>query len=270
MNGKKAFFTAFFTTLSLALICYAILYFAAAPSSQQTDTRKKGIPMATPGPQDSSTVFVSVGDDDGRFFFIVKFNGFQGNVSVVSVSPSYIYPAAQRTLEQSMEKAGIMQCVLDTKEEFGINIDYYINCSWNGMRKLLRDFSEFGIEELGKDLPPVIKGFLLKEAEKLDADSFINAAEKRNRFLDNEIGLAFLNEGAYLLLKYNGEKIPDCIGRQIKANYSSIDTNINTEALKGLERILGFIDPNIAEYRREIIISEEKEGKEKIKQALQE
>lgn len=268
MNGKKAFFATFFVTLSIMLACYGLLYLAIGGRTTETDNVQKGVPMMTPGPDDSRTVFVAVGDDESRFFFIVKFNGLQSKVSVVSVSPSYVYPGTGRTLIQSMEKAGVMQCVLDTKEEFGVNIDYYINCSWNGMRTLLKDFTEFGIEELGKDLPPVLKSFLLKEAEKLDADSLINAVERRDNFIDNEIGLAFINECAYLLLKYNGENLYEYAGQQLKANYNSIDTNINTEALKEFERILNFINPNVTEYLREIIISQETDGRTKVKNAL--
>ncbi len=269
--GRKVFFRTFFITLSIMLVCYGVLYMVIDGRSRPVGKNRQGIPITRqPAPGDSATVMVAVGDDSRRYFFLIKFNGYRGKVSVISISPSYTLPSKGRNLTRSMEKAGILQRVLDIKEEFGINVDYYINTDWNGMRNLLEDFAEFGIEELGRQLPPVIQNFLLKSARGVDRDSLINAAEMAAGFLDNEIGLAFLNESVYRLLKYNGENIHRFAGRQLKKGYSNIDTNINTEAMKKFERILNFIDPKVTGYLRRIVTKDELRRAEKIKECVQE
>ncbi len=268
--GKKIFFKTFFITLAIMMACYGILYIAIDNDSYRADSPKTDVPVNKPTHKDSATVLISRGDNKRQFFFIIKFNGYQNNVSIITISPSYILPSKNTSLSQSIEKAGVMQCVLDIKEEFGINVDYYINCNWDGMRKLLENFTEFGIEELAGNLPPVIKGFLLANADMLDRDSMINAVEKAGVFLDNELGLGFINEGIYRLLKFNGENIHKYISRQLKSGYSSVQTNINSRDMKTFERVLGFIDPNTALYKRQIIIAGEKYRLKKIKECVEE
>ncbi len=268
--GKKVFFKTFIITLSIMLACYGILYITMGDNTYAAHTPQKNIPINKPTHQDSATILVSCGDENSRFFFVIKFNGYQNTVSVISVSPSFVLPQKGYSLSQSIQKAGIMQCVLDIKEEFGINVDYYINCSWDGMRKLLEDFCEFGIEELGSGLPPVIKNFLLAGADSLDRDSMINAVEKAGAFLDNRLGIGFLNEGAYRLIKFNGHNLYSLLSPRLKANYSSIQTNINSRDLKKLERIMEFIDPDTALYKRQVVVNGETDRAAKIKDCVEE
>jgi len=244
------------------------LYFFLDRNVSETDTAQKGIPVKQPMADDTKTIFLHTGSDRRPFFFLFKFNAIQSKVSIVSISPDYRYSHTQRTLKQSMEKAGVMQCVLDTKEEFGINIDYYISCGWKHLGEIIQDFDEFGIDELGDRLPVPLKNFLLKEAEKLDTDSLINAIVRREGFLNNDVGLAFLNECAYILVKYNGENLPRYAGRRMKSAYTDIDTNINTEVLKKLERIVTFIDPKISEYVCEVITAADSNAHRKITRAI--
>ncbi len=267
--GRKVFFRTFFITLSIMLVCYGILYMIIDGRSKPVGKNRQGIPITRqPAPGDSATVMVAAGDENRRYFFLIKFNGYRGKVSVTSISPSYILPSKGRNLTRSMEKAGVMQRVLDVKEEFGINVDYYINADWDGMRNLLEDFCEFGIEELGRQLPVVIQNFLLKSARAIDRNSLINAAEMAAGFLDNEIGLAFLNESVYRLLKYNGDNIHRFVGQQLKKGYSNIDTNINTEGMKKFERILNFIDPKVTEYLRRVVTKDETRRREIIRECV--
>ena len=154
---------------------------------------------------------------------------------------------------------------MDTEEEFGIEIDNYLCCDWDEMRTILQDFKDFGIDTLGENLPQSIRGLLLKNAEKLDADSLINAVEKREKFLDNQLGLAFLNECAYMLMYANGENLYSYAGNRLKECYSLLDTNINTETLKDFQRILRFLDPETTEYIREVVTADDNRATEKIK-----
>ncbi len=267
---KRVFFKSFFITLGIMLACYRGLYFSLSGRSRPADTNRTGVPINRPGPGDSRTLFAAVGDEDVQFFFIVKFNGFANSVSVISLSPSYILPSKGRSLSQSMQMAGVLQRVVDVKEEFGINVDNYLSCTWDGARELLGDFTEFGIEELGESLPPVIKTLLLKSRENLDADSMINAVEMAGPVLDNRLGLGFINEGVYLLIKYNIRSLCPMAGRRLKANHSGIDTNINTGILKDYERVINFIEPTITEYHRRVITADEANGPEIVKEAVKE
>ncbi len=268
MTGRKAFFITFVTTLSFMLAAFGVLYLMLERDIIETDTPQPGVAVAQPGVRDTKNLFIAAGDKECSFFYIIRFNAPQSKISVVSVSPSYVYPSTGRSLAQSMDKAGVLQCVMDTKEEFGIEIDNYLCCSWDEMRTILKDFQDFGIEHLGGSLPRSVQKLLLKSAEKLDADSLINAVEKRGKFLDNELGLAFLNECAYMLIYANGENLYNYAGQRLKECYSLLDTNINTETLKDYQRIIRFLDPAVTEYVREVVVAGDNQAEEKISRAF--
>ena len=267
MTGKKAFLITFVTTLSFMLAVFGLLYLMLDKDIIETDTNQPGVAVA-PGVYDTKNLFVCAGSDECRFFFVLRLNAPQSKISVVSVSPSYVYPSTGRSLSQSMEKAGVLQCIMDTEEEFGIEIDNYLCCDWDEMRTILQDFKDFSIDTLGENLPQSIRGLLLKNAEKLDADSLINAVEKREKFLDNQLGLAFLNECAYMLMYANGENLYSYAGNRLKECYSLLDTNINTETLKDFQRILRFLDPETTEYIREVVTADDNRATEKINRAF--
>lgn len=268
MTGRKAFFITFVTSLSFMLAAFGGLYILIGHRTAETDTPQPGVAIAQPGVHDTRNLMVCTGDGDCRFFFVFRFNAPQSKISVMSVSPSYEYKSTGRTLAQSMEKAGILQCVMDTEEEFGIEIDNYLCCSWDEMRTVLQDFTDFGIEQLGENLPIPIKNLLLKSAEKLDADSLINALERRSGFMDNELGLAFINECAYLLMYANGDNLENLAGKRLKECHSLLDTNINTQALKDYRRIVRFLDPAVTEYIREVIIAGDPDAAAKASRAF--
>ena len=125
MTGKKAFLITFVTTLSFMLAVFGLLYLMLDKDIIETDTNQPGVAVA-PGVYDTKNLFVCAGSDECRFFFVLRLNAPQSKISVVSVSPSYVYPSTGRSLSQSMEKAGVLQCIMDTEEEFGIEIDNYL------------------------------------------------------------------------------------------------------------------------------------------------
>lgn len=245
------------------MLAFLFLYFTISMSAKETDTPQKGVAAVRPGVEDSKSIFVQIGDDETYFYFIFKFNALQNKVSVMTISPSFIFSKTQRTLEQSRQKAGVLQCVVDTEEEFEVGIDYYLSCSWRQIAAIMHDFTDFGIAELGENLPLTVKNFLLKGAENLDGDSLVNAVKMAQKFLDNEIGLAFLNESAYMLIKTNLNSLPQTAGLQIKQNYSKLDTNINTQALERFNKIINFLADSQPDYVREIIIKGDERACEK-------
>ena len=220
---------------------------------------QQGVPINKPGVTDSKTILLQTGNDY-PFFTLIKFNAIEGETGIVTISRNYMMEKTQRTLSQSLEKAGIMQCVLDISEEFDITIDYFLQCSWQELALLIGELNDFGIDELGENLPESTKEFLLKNAERIDAHTIINALEKSEAFLDNQIGLAFINESAYLLIKNNTDIMGKECGRILKNNYTKFNTNINSEDMKSLERILSFLSAGGIEYPRDIIISSQSEN----------
>ena len=267
MTPKKAFFTTFAVTLSVMLAAYGLLYLSLSHSTSPAGTPQQGVPVVRPSVNDSRTIFMEAGDHQ-KFYFLFKFNRIQSKISVVSISPDYVYPSVGRSLQQSAARAGIMQCVLDTKQEFGINIDYYISCSWRQAGQIIKNLTDFGLDELGEKLPVTIRNYLLKNADKLDTRSLINVLEKTENFLNNDLGLAFLNETAYLLLFHNGQELYSLTSQQFTNAYSSLSTNINAENLKGFERILIFLDPAVTTYCRNVITSQDADAHSKITQAI--
>ena len=267
MTPRKAFFTAFFISLSIVLSAYSLLYFAIENQTDTASTPKQGVAISTPLPDDTRTILLEAGNKT-KFYFLIKFNRIQSKISIVSISPSYVYPSCGRSLSQSRQRAGIMQCVLDTKEEFGINIDYYISCSWQQAGRIIPGFRDFGTGRLGRNLPPVVKKFLLENAEKIDIRTLINALDKAEYFLRTDTGLAFLNETAYILLSENGENLYENTSGNFRKIYSTIETNINTEDLQKLERILKFLSPAYTTYCRNIITAQDPSAHRKISRAI--
>lgn len=250
------------------LAAFGGLYIVLRHRSRSAGTPQQGVAINQPTVNDTRNLFVSVGDDNSRFFFIFRFNAPQNKISVVSVSPSYIFSTTGRSMAQSMEKAGVLQCVMDTEGEFGIDINNYLHCDWDDMRDILQDFTDFGLERLGENLPAILKSLLLKNADYLDPDSLINAVEKAGRFMDNELGLGFLNECAYLLLYTNGENLDKYAGDRLKESYSALDTNLNTRSLKDYRRIIRFLDPAVVEYVRRVITAGDTEALTKASRAF--
>lgn len=267
MTGKKAFFITFVTTLSFMLAAFRGLYLLLGRKTTRAGTDQPGVAIA-PGVHDTRNLLVCAGDDQCRFFFLIRLNAPQNKISIVAVSPSYVYEKTGRSLSQSMEKAGILQCIMDTKEEFGIEIDNYLYCHWDEMRTILQDFDDFALDYLGENLPRSIKSLLLKNAEMLDADSLINAVEKGRKFLDNELGLGFLNECTWLLMYANGENLHNYAGERLKQCYSRLETNLNTRALKDYQRIIRFLSPATTQYIRRVITPADTRAGEKITRAF--
>lgn len=267
MTSRKAFFITFFISLSIMMGAYGLLYLSLTYNTSPAGTPQQGVPIARPSVNDSKTILMEAGDEQ-KFYFLLKFNRIQSKISILSISPDYVYQSTGRSLEQSAARAGIMQCVLDTKQEFGINIDYYLSLSWDQAGRITKNFTDFGLRELGENLPATVKNYLLKNAEKLDTRSLVNMLKKAETFLDNDLGLAFLNETAYLLLFHNGRELYSLTSQQFRNSYSSLSTNINTENLKGFERILTFLDPTVTTYYRNVITAHDTDAHSKVSRAI--
>lgn len=267
MNGKKAFFYSFLISMAVVLAGFGCVYVLTENMARETDTPQYNVPKAFPGAEDSKTLLLCV-DSHQPFFFVFKFNAIENRVGVVALSPSFQLKKGA-SLQQIFERTGAMQCLMDLKEEFGMEIHYYLQCTWQQLGQMCRQLTDIGIDSLGQNIPDYIRNYLLKGAERLDGQSLVNRAEKAAGFLDNELGLAFLTQGAVRIVENNMARLSDGPAKVLKEGYSGIVTNINTQALKGLGRITDFLGANYVEYDSTVILNKDTSRQEKMDSVIQ-
>lgn len=268
MKQRHVFFAAFFSSMAVVLCAFGLLYMVIDLRVSETDTPQNQVPMKMPGVEDSKTVFVAMGDEEAPYFFLFKFNAIQDKIGILGLSPSYEWEESGGTVQDSYDKAGVLQCITDIQEYLGINVDYYIQCSWQQLAQITGELEDFGIDEMSENLPVPIKNFLLKNAENIDADTLINALDKAGGLLDNQLGLAFMNECAYLLIKHNLDSLCRGPGQTISDMYSRLDTNLNTRALERFENIIGFFQLSEPQFSRQIIVKGDSDGAQKAQEVF--
>lgn len=266
MNSRKTFFYSFFVSVFVCMIIFGSVYIAVSDSSQQAGTAQEGVPMGRPSVEDSKTILLCI-DEECPYFFLLKFNAIENRAGIAVFSPEY--KTGRSTLADTLTKAGAMQCLMDIEETFGINIDYYLQCSWQQLSSIVEDMNDIGIESFGENLPQSVRNFILKGADRLDGKSLVNAAEKAAGFMDNELGLAFLVQGRKILIENNMEKLPSTAGKAIKNNYSSLVTNINTQRLNRLDRITNFLAAAYVEYNCAVVVKGDTDAQAKIDSIIQ-
>ena len=266
MKTAKAFFYSFIFSLMMGVVVLGGVNMILTSDSKETDTPKTGVPMRDASVEDSKTILLCI-DSPQPFFFILKFSAIGNRVGIASISPSF--EIDDEKLEDKFKKAGAMQCLLDIENQYNINIDYYIQCSWQQLGKMLAGMKDIEINSLGENLPISIKNYLFKGTDTLDVKSLINATEKASAFLDNELGLAFLTYSRQWLVENNINLLHGSASRAIKEEYSNIITNINTERLNRMERILHFLESAHVEYKSVVITQDDSLSSEKIDSVIQ-
>ena len=126
MQYAKTFFITFLTSVLIVFICFVALYWIITPSQQYTGTQQDNIPMANAGSQDNKTTLFSLQDDNIHMFFIIKLNAVDKEISVTAVPSDYYISHSNRTLQDSYNYAGIMQCVEDLSRQLDIVTDYHL------------------------------------------------------------------------------------------------------------------------------------------------
>lgn len=261
MKKFKVFLSTFLSTIFLMGLCYFALYLSMQGKSALTGEEKQGVPIAKPGVNDSKTIFLCIGEEN-PFFFIFKFNAIEGKISTVCISPDYIYKSTEKSITESFNKAGVMQCVYDTNNEFNINIDYFLQTSWKNLKYLTENFKEFDIYSIKDSIPNTVQEFLVKDADKIDCNSLINAIEKVSISLTDTKGLNFLSQTADLIIKNNISNLSNATENTLKKNYNRFNTNINTEDMTTLNRIFQFLTAHGVEYYNETITPDNKNVEE--------
>lgn len=257
MKQMKAFFITFFVSFSVMLCCYMALYWIVGySSSKAAGDNAGGVPLLTPDYNDSKTTLVVMRCDGGDFYFLLKLNALQNKVSLVSVPSDFYLSLPGRTLGESMEYAGVMQCVQDLSQQFDITIDYHLLCDKSSMENLLASFSGLEIAQL-EGIPQSVKEYLLKGSEYMDTTALLGAVDMAAAVLNNPTGLEFLNLAGFNLIKNNMANLCDYALEDIKTAFTNITTNIGTKDIDRLRRICNFLLDKTVEFERAVLTDEE-------------
>lgn len=269
MRQTKAFLTTFIITFSIMLCCFAALYWVVGYTSPlSAGEGKSDVPILTPDYNDSKTTLIVMDTESADFFFILKLNALQNKVCLVSIPSSFYLSDAQRTISESMQYAGILQCVQDISTQFDITIDYHLLCDKTSLDKLLGSFSGLDIRSL-PDIPQSISSYLLKGSEYVDTATLVNALDMSAAVLDNAVGTEFLNLAGLILIKNNMQNICDYALDDIKECFSYLTTNIGTLDIDRLKRITDFLLNDSTIYDR-IVLADTETAQSEIDRMLKE
>ncbi|MBE6895168.1 MAG: hypothetical protein E7483_06180 [Ruminococcaceae bacterium] len=218
MQSVKTFFITFLSSVCVVLFSFLALYWSLAPASKSAGTAQNDIPIAKADSTDNKTTLVFADTDTQSIFMLVKLNAVDMQVTVTAIPADYHIGTANRTLNQSFEYAGIMQCVQDLSVQLDIVIDYHIYLEQEDIKKLSESF------------------------ENTSTDSILS--------LDNPQRLAF---SAVQAIKSNMTDIQDYVLNHIPKEFSYLSTNIGkTEAAK-LNRILTILQRSQTEYKYTVL-----------------
>ena len=251
MGKTKAFLYTFGISFSITLICYGILYWTIPPKS--VDKNQQNVPILTAQAQDSKTSLIVLNNKDSNFFFLLKLNGIQKKVGLISIPPDFYITNSGRTMEESFEYAGIMQCVQDLSNEFDLNIHYHILCTEENLSNIISSFSGVYIDKISNFLPPSINNLIFKGTDYMDIATFTSTVSKLGVYLDNNIGIEFLNNIGIYLIKNNMDNIGAYVIDDIKKNFSHLNTNISTEDFERLKRIMSLLNNSQVEFSNVVL-----------------
>ena len=172
MRTVKTFFYSFILSLIVGLAILGSVDVLLPDRSTETDTPKAGVPMRQVSVEDSKTLLLCI-DSRQPYFFLLKFSAIENRVGIAAISPSF--EIDNESLDEKFRKAGAMQCLMDIEERYGINIDYYLQCTWQQLGQMINGMRDIEIDSLGENLPSGIKNYLFKGADMLDVKSLVNA-----------------------------------------------------------------------------------------------
>ena len=253
MQQTKAFFVTFFITFSVMLCCFTALYWIVDYSAPLAAGEKQGgIPILTPDYNDTKTTLLIFDTDDADFFFLLKLNALQKKTSLVSIPSDFYLSSSGRTLGESMDYAGAMQCVQDLSRQFDIAVDYHLVCDKNSLGQILSSFSGLEIN-LFSGMPLAVKEYLSGNLATVDTSALITAVDRCAAMLNTPVGIEFINAAGLWLVQNNMANICDYALDDIKKNTSYITTNISTKDIDRLKRICSFLLTDSTSYDRLVL-----------------
>lgn len=269
MRQLKAFATTFIISFSVMLCGFMAMYWISVyDAPQATGENKTGVPVLTPDYNDSKTTLVILDADSADFFFLIKLNALQNKVNVVSLPSSLHLSSAGRTLGESMAYAGAMQCVQDISENFDISVDYHLVCGLDSIEKITAGFAPFDVSSVD-GIPQSVSSYILNGRNTTGIAALSAAVYSHASVLDNLVGITFLNMAAEKLIRDNMESIYATSIDSIKENFSRLSTNMNTEDLDRLKRIMAFLLADNVQFDR-IVLSDAATAQQDINRILKE
>lgn len=247
MTRLKAFLVTFTVTFSIMLMCFMGLYWYMQYSQPKAaGETQHNVPILSLTPEDTKTTLVVLDCDEAQFYFLLQLNAIQQKVNVISLPSSFYLSQPQRTLGQSMDYAGVRQCVQDLSQQFDITVDYFLAGDETAFGALIDSFD--AIDTHSVELPQSIGQYLLKGNRYVDASTLLTAIAASPALLDNGVGIEFLNTLADTLLQNNLQKLENDVPAAIKENYTLLNTNIGTQELNRLVRIVKLLGNAPVQY----------------------
>ncbi len=269
MSSKKTFLLTFLSSLIVIFIVYSFLYFSISnEGSQDVQINQEGIAILKPSVDDSKAVLINLESEEESFFFILKLNAIQNKLSLLSIDKNFVLPSLNRSLQESITTAGIMQASFDISKEFDFTIDYYLRLDLETLAVLLEGFDEISLDSFSSTLPEEIKVLLLTSIEKIDTTSLVTILEKSDEFLATNTGLGFLNELIFIIVKDNLTNQNSEFKEVFKDTFSYVQTNINSEDLDKLERIIALLNKETCVFKRDVIFKSDGEYLLKVNEML--
>ncbi|MBQ7283791.1 MAG: hypothetical protein IJW74_02920, partial [Oscillospiraceae bacterium] len=235
MKSVKIFFTTLLSSVCIVLLSFAALYWAIAPSHTQVGTSKTDVPLLTAESGDIKTALVATEIQHTRFFFVIKLNAVKTKISIAAIPADYHLAKAGRTLSQSLNYAGIMQCVQDLTDDSGIPIDYHLLLDEDSLKQLLSAFGDTNMQSFAHIIPQDIASFWSDTA--IDANALADLLCRCAPQLDTAEGLEFLTHLTAHLIQNNTVNIQNYTLADITDSFSVLSTNIGVQQAARLNRI---------------------------------
>lgn len=252
MKQFKIFMITFTVAFCIMLMAYTGLYwYMQYSSSRAAGETQQGVPILSLTPEDTKTILAVMDAGEARFYFLVQLNAIQSKVNVVSVPGSFYLPVAQRTLNESMDYAGIRQCVQDLSRQFDIAVDYYLVGDETALGKLAETFSPLDTESI--TLPQSVKQYLLKGSRYVDVNTIAAAVALSPSLLDNDVGIEFMNTVADKLVQENLHRLEDDVPQSIKENFALLNTDMGTKQLEQMKRIVKLLGKGAVRHDRIVL-----------------
>lgn len=213
MQNFKIFLVTFLSSLCIVFAGFGALYWLSAPSPQTAGTNQNNIPITKATISDSKTILVYLHSQTDGAFLLIKLNAVNNSASVTAIPADYYISHRSRTLAQSFEYAGIMQCVQDLSEHLDTDINYHLDLDCEKLPQF--------------DL------------------SFISAGTASDIPFTDLLSLASLTAQA---IKNNISEIQSLFLPIIPANFSYLYTNMGKTEIAHISRILTLLVQNNADF----------------------
>ncbi len=233
MRSLKIFLITFLTSVCLVLFSFTVLYRFSFPSLNPADANGENIPIAAPDSTDNKTILIFANGEKSGIFALLKLNAVDKKISFVTFPKDFIPPKSSRSLIESFEYAGIMQCVQDLSECFDISINHHMLIDSEILTAICRSFSPVSCNIISSPIPSNIQCF---EDNSIGIDELAYIMDTQNELTEQE--LKFISEVCLKIIQNNLENIQNYALSDIIKNMSYLTTDIGKQEIGKLSRII--------------------------------